>query len=134
MTLIDSNILIDILSSDRVWLQWSMEKLIKRSDFGPLIIDDIIYAEIATQAASQGGLDENLRDLDIQFNRIPKQALFAAAKAFQRYRATGGSRPNVLPDFFIGAHAQVTHTPILTRDTPRYRTYFPDVELITPEN
>jgi predicted nucleic acid-binding protein len=131
--LIDSNVLIDILSSDRVWLTWSMEALINRSGFGPLIIDDIIYAEIATHAASQGALDEGLRELDIQFERAPTQALFAAAKVFQRYRASGGSRSNVLPDFFIGAHAQAVQVPILTRDVRRYRTYFPDVELITPE-
>jgi hypothetical protein len=134
VTLVDSNILIDILSSDPIWLQWSTEQLIKRSDSGPLIINDIIYAEIATRAPSQGRLDDDLLDLDIQFDRIPKQSLFAAAKAFQRYRATGGSRPNVLPDFFIGAHAQFARMPILTRDIRRYRSYFPDVLLITPEN
>ena len=106
---------------------------LKRSDSGPLIIDDIIYAEIATRAPTQGRLDDDLRELDIQFDRIPKQSLFAAAKAFQRYRATGGSRPNVLPDFFIGAHAQFAHMPILTRDVRRYRAYFPDVELIAPQ-
>jgi predicted nucleic acid-binding protein len=133
VTLIDSNVLIDILSSDPVWLQWSTQQLVERSDFGPLVIDEIIYAEIATGAASQVELDRDLHELDIQFDRMPRQALFAAAKAFQRYRARGGTRHNVLPDFFIGAHAQAAHLPILTRDIRRYRTYFPEVALITPE-
>lgn len=132
MTLVDSNILIDILSSDPVWLQWSVEQLINRSDFGPLIVDEVIYAEIAVGTLSQGQLDEDLVDLDIQLEHIPREALFAAAKAFQRYRTAGGSRANILPDFFVGAHAQVLGCPLLTRDVRRYRTYFPRVTLVTP--
>jgi predicted nucleic acid-binding protein len=132
VTLIDSNILIDILSGDPVWLQWSVERLVLQSDFGAIIINDIVYAEVATYAASQSGLDHDLHDLGIRFERASRQALFAAAKTFQRYRAAGGSRPNVLPDFFIGAHAQTLACPILTRDVRRYKTYFPDVALITP--
>ncbi len=133
MTLIDSNILIDILSEDPVWLQWSVEQLVLQSDVGAIVINDIVYAEVAAYATSQEGLDGGLRDLGIRFDRIPRAALFTAAKAFQRYRAAGGSRPNVLPDFFIGAHAQAVGCPLLTRDVRRYRTYFPDVVLIRPQ-
>lgn len=132
MILVDSNILIDIFSSDSVWLQWSMHELASWSEQGPFIIDEIIYAEISARATSQRELDAALTELDIELSRIPREALFAAAKAFQRYRARGGNRQNVLPDFFVGAHAQIAHLPLLTRDVKRYRTYFPEVELISP--
>ena len=65
---------------------------------------------------------------------MPKTALFLAGEIFRRYRRAGGVRTGVLADFFIGAHAQVIGSPILTRDVRRYRTYFPEVELITPVN
>jgi predicted nucleic acid-binding protein len=133
VTLVDSNVLIDIFSNDPVWLGWSTQQLAVRSGLGELIIDDVIYAEVATYASSASALDENLRDLDVQFRRIPRPALFAAAKAFRRYRSRGGSRPNVLPDFFIGAHAQERGCALLTRDVRRYRTYFPGLVLITPD-
>jgi predicted nucleic acid-binding protein len=63
---------------------------------------------------------------------IPKVALFAAGKAFRAYRDAGGSRENVLLDFFIGAHALILGMPLLTRDPKPFRTYFPTLELITP--
>jgi predicted nucleic acid-binding protein len=109
-----------------------MQQLVRRAGLGPLIIDEIIYAEVAARASSQHRLDKELHELGIDFHRISRHALFHAAKAFQRYRATGGSRPGILPDFFIGAHARAAGLPILTRDPRRYRTYFPEVELITP--
>jgi predicted nucleic acid-binding protein len=78
-------------------------------------------------------LQEVLSELDLQFERTPLHALFVAGKAFRRYRQAGGPRTGILPEFFIGAHAQVARARILTRDTRRYRTYFPEVELIAPE-
>ena len=63
---------------------------------------------------------------------MPRAGLFLAGKAFQRYRATGGRRTGVLPDLFIGAHAAVTGMTLLTRAPLRYRSYFPNVALVTP--
>jgi len=69
----------------------------------------------------------------ITMEDIPRAALFLAGKVFRRYRAAGGNRTGVLPDFFIGAHAAVSGLPLLTRDIQRYRTYYPTVNLIAPQ-
>lgn len=134
MTLVDSNVLIDILSNDRKWFAWSLTNLEHRAAEGPLIINEIIYAELSIQLRSQAELDEAIVALGVELRRIPEPALFLAGKVFRRYRQGGGVRTGVLPDFFIGAHAQISDLPLLTRDVGRYRTYFPKVALISPED
>lgn len=133
MTLVDSNVLIDILSSDRVWLDWSLSSLQRCSTNGPLIINEIVYTEMSIQLPSQELLDEAVAILNVTMHRTPKEALFLAGKAFRQYRRARGIRNGVLPDFFIGAHAQIERLPLLTRDPRRYRTYFPEVMLIAPD-
>jgi predicted nucleic acid-binding protein len=132
MTLVDTNVLLDILSNNPVWSEWSLRQLAQRAGLGPVNINEIVYAEISARMESQPEVDQALEDLYVGFDRMPMHALFLAGKAFGRYRSSGGVRTGVLPDFFIGAHAQVLGCPLLTRDVRRYRTYFPDVELITP--
>jgi predicted nucleic acid-binding protein len=132
VTLVDTNVLVDILSNDPNWREWSEAHLVERSVEGPLVINEIVYAELAARFARQDQLDNEISDLDLTFMRMPKSALFSAGRAFERYRHSGGTRTGVLPDLFIGAHAEVNQWPLLTRDTRRYLTYFPKVELITP--
>ena len=93
----------------------------------------MIYAELSAGFANEADVEETLTELDVAFHRTSVPALFLAGKAYLRYRRAGGSRTGVLPDFFIGAHAQVTGLPILTRDPRPYRTYFPEVEVIAPD-
>ena len=132
MTLVDSNVILDVVTDGEAWADWSQEQLEQAASAGPLIINDVIYAEISTRYSTVEDVDAMLRNLDIRVATIPRPALFLAGKAYLRYRATGGVRTGVLPDFFIGAHAAVEQRPLLTRDAQRYRTYFPTVELITP--
>ena len=133
MTLVDSNILVDVISKDPRWLSWSVEQLDRCAAIGPLYYDEIVYAELAVKIESEAVLDEALQIVGAEFSPIPKSALFLAGKVFERYRTSGGRRASNLPDFFIGAHAQVTGLPLLTRDVARYRTYFPRVKLIAPD-
>jgi hypothetical protein len=133
LTLIDTSVLIDILLDDPKWRLWSEQMLDRRAVQGALFISDIVYAELSSHFERERELTLAMASLDIVQRRIPARALFVAGRAFRRYRQAGGPRLSVLPDFFIGAHAQVETLPILTRDTRRYRTYFPDVELIAPE-
>jgi predicted nucleic acid-binding protein len=132
MTLVDSNVLLDVVTDGEVWADWSQGQLEQAASVGPLIINDVIYAEISTRFAAVEDLDAVLQGLDIDVIAMPRAALFLAGKAYLRYRSSGGSRTGVLTDFFIGAHAAVEQRPLLTRDVRRYRTYFPTVELITP--
>jgi predicted nucleic acid-binding protein len=132
MTLVDTNVLLDILNNNPQWAAWSIASLRNRAAHGTLLINEIVYSELAANVPTQAALDEAIRTMRIRMERTPEPALFLAGVAFRRYRRSGGVRTGVLPDFFIGAHAQVARTPLLTRDRARYRTYFPDVTLITP--
>jgi predicted nucleic acid-binding protein len=132
VTLVDTDVLIDILSNDPNWRAWSQRLLENRGSEGPLLINDIVYAELSARFTSEEQLDAEISELNVVLQRLPKPALFLAGQAYERYRRAGGTRTGVLPDFFIGAHAQIARWPLLTRDVRRYRTYFPDVELIMP--
>jgi len=132
MTLVDSNVLLDLVTDGQVWADWSQEQLERAALNEPLFINDLIYAEVSARYSAIEDFDAMLSDLNIEVMPIPRAALFLAGKAFLRYRAGGGVRTGVLADFFIGAHAVVARLPLLTRDARRYTTYFPTIELITP--
>jgi len=132
VTLVDTNVLIDILSADPIWSSWSLGQLLRRSTEGALLINEVIYAELSIRIETQTELDAIMADLNVGLERTPKRALFLAGKAFKQYRTAGGIRTGVLPDFFIGAHAEVAGLTILTRDARRYAQYFPDVKVVAP--
>lgn len=130
--LVDTNVLLDVATDDVAWVDWSIQKLEEAALQGPLLINDVIYAELSVRFTEIETLDAFVAEGGLTHAPIPRAALFLAAKAFQRYRASGGPRTGVLPDFFIGAHAAVQGLPLLTRDGGRYRGYFPTLELIAP--
>ena len=132
MILVDSNVLIDVAAYDPVWSQWSVSQLQAAALQDTLFINDVIYAELSVRFPTISDLDRFISDSQVSTASIPRDALFISGKAFLKYRRSGGKRTGVLPDFFIGAHAAVLGVPLLTRDTRRYRTYFPTVELIAP--
>lgn len=132
MTLVDTNVLIDILSRDQNWRSWSASALARQSQYGPLLINEIVYAELACRYTSHKALDAAVDELDLQLEWLPRSALHIAGQTFANYRRSGGIRTSILADFFIGAHAAASGLPILTRDARRYRNHFPNVELITP--
>lgn len=132
MTLVDTNVLLDLVTADPVWADWSIASLEAASLLGPLYINGIVYAELSIRYERIELLDQFVAQADLEMVDLPRPALFLAGKAFSQYRRAGGTRSGVLPDFFIGAHAAVSRLPLLTRDEGRYRTYFPTVELISP--
>lgn len=132
MTLVDTNILLDLVTDDPVWADWSIAQLEAASVNGPLLINDVVYAELAVRYERIEDLEAFLDQAGIEVAPMPRAALFLAGKAFARYRRSNGKRTGVLPDFFIGSHAAISRLPLLTRDVGRYRTCFPTVSLITP--
>lgn len=134
MILVDTNILIDTFSVEHPWKEWSSQKLVELSDTDYLCINSIIFAEFSAFYSSFAEAHRQLPESLYERTEIPYEAAYLAGQAFKLYRQRGGPRLRTLPDFFIGAHAQVAHIPILTRDTEGYRTYFPDVKLIAPES
>jgi len=132
VTLVDTNVLLDLVTDDPVWADWSVAQLDAASFNGPLLINDVVYAELAVRYDRIEDLEAFLDQAGIEAAAMPREALFLAGKVFARYRRSGGVRTGVLPDFFIGSHAAVSHLPLLTRDVDRYRTYFPSLVLIAP--
>lgn len=133
MTLVDTNVLLDIATNDPNWSAWSVRQLDAAAIRGPVLIDAVVYAEFSIGYSRIEEVDEVLEDVGLKLAEAPRAALFLAGKAFQRYRAQRGPRGSVLPDFFIGAHAAVAGLQLLTRDARRYRAYFPWVEFIAPD-
>ena len=129
----DTNVLVDVLEDDPDWADWSVRQLRAQSQVHELLINPVIYAELSLTFDSVQSLDDAIEGMGIIVKELPRPALFLAGKAFVKYRRGGGSKGNVLADFFIGAHAAVLGCSILTRDARRYRSYFPSVSLLTPQ-
>jgi predicted nucleic acid-binding protein len=130
--LFDTNVLLDIATADRIWLAWSENQFRTAAAQGPILINPIIYAELAPAFASTADLDRWLDPAVFQRLPLPYPAGWLAAQAFVKYRRGGGAKTSPLPDFYIGAHAEIEKRTLITRDAARYRTYFPDVPLIAP--
>jgi predicted nucleic acid-binding protein len=132
MVLVDTNVLVDVLERDPQWWNWSVGQLRRLSVTDVLAINAVIYAELACTHTSSTLLDQKISTMNLVFENIPRTAAFLAGKAYILYRKRGGTKANVLADFFVGAHAAVAGCPLLTRDTRRYEAYFPNVRLIHP--
>jgi predicted nucleic acid-binding protein len=130
--MVDTNVLVDVLEDDPDWAEWSLVQLRAQSQVHDLIINPVIYAELSLAFDSVQRLDRVIASMGISLHDLPRPALFLAGRAFVKYRRAGGSKANVLADFFIGAHAAVIDCAILTRDPRRYRNYFPTVAVLTP--
>jgi predicted nucleic acid-binding protein len=131
--LVDTNVLVDVAIRDQQWLSWSRGQLMRLAREEPLVINPIIYSEFSVRYTDRDQVEELLPQSDFHRENLPWAAAFAAGVAFRIYRRAGGGRDRVLPDFLIGAHAAIRNHKILTRDPKGYRTYFPDVPLISPE-
>lgn len=132
MTLVDTNVLLDLATGDPRWADWSIRQLELAAARGPLIVNDISYAELSVRFEKIEVVDRFMEDGRFELVATPRAGLFLAGKVYRSYRERGGLRSGVLPDFLIGAHAAVAGLALLTRDIGRYRTYYPTVELITP--
>lgn len=133
-TLVDSSVLLDVLTEDPTWSSWSAAELAAARDAGGLVINPIVYAEVSAGFDRIEDLDEALPDSEFDREPLPYDAGFLAGKAYLNYRRRGGQRRSPLPDFYIGAHAAVRRYRLLTRDAARFRTYFPSVEVRAPES
>jgi hypothetical protein len=131
-TLVDSNVILDILTEDPDWLDWSASALARQADAGSLVVNPVIYAEVAARFERIEDLEEALPVEYYRRDPLPWEAAFLAGRCFVRYRRAGGQRRSPLPDFYIGAHALVSGLTLLTRDARRYRTYFPKLRVIAP--
>jgi len=130
--LVDSNVLLDLMTEDPRWLTWSAEAVKKAADSSRLVVNPVIYGEVSVRYSRIEDLDAALPKEMFDREAIPYEAAFLAGKSFLAYQRRGGVKRAPLPDFFIGAHAAIAGYQLLTRDAARYRTYFPSVSLIAP--
>lgn len=133
MLIVDTNVLLDVLENDAQWAEWSVRQLRAQAQVHELFINPVIYSELSLAFDSVKAMDDIIEGMGLGFQELPRPALFLAGRAFVKYRREGGTKANVLTDFFIGAHAAVQSCGILTRDGRRYRNYFPTVMVVTPE-
>lgn len=130
--LVDSNVILDILTEDKKWFSWSSKTLARYAEQNILVINPNIYAEVSISFDRIEDLEDLLSPSYFRRDPLPWEAAFLAGKCFLAYRRKGGGKRSPLPDFFIGAHATIAGMPLLTRDVSRYRTYFPNLNLIAP--
>jgi len=132
MLLVDTNVLVDVLQNDAQWAEWSIAQLRAQAQLHQLVINPVIYAELSLSFSTFEALDRVVATMELAMHEVPRPALFLAGKAYLQYRRRGGVKTQVLPDFFIGAHAAVEGWPLLTRDASRFRSYFPRLAVIAP--
>ena len=130
--LVDSNVLLDVLTEDADWYGRSSARLAAVAEDHALVINPVVYAEVSIGFARIEEVEAAMPADVFRREALPWEAAFLAGKCFLRYRRSGGSRRSPLPDCYIGAHAAVRGIPLLTRDAARYRTYFPRLELLLP--
>jgi predicted nucleic acid-binding protein len=131
--LVDANVLLDIATNDPVWFDWSAEALAEAGATARLVINPLIYAELSVAHSRIEALEAALPEDVFHREPLPWPAGFLAGKAYLGYRRRGGTRRSPLPDFYIGAHAAIRGYRLLSRDRGRYQTYFPKVDVISPD-
>ena len=131
-TLVDSNVVLDVLTEDDEWFDWSADRLAAAASIGPIVINPIIYAEVSPRFERIEDLEEALPADYYRRVPLPWEAAFLAGQCFIKYRRRGCERRSPMPDFYIGAHAAVSGLTLLTRDARRYRTYFPTLRIVSP--
>ena len=132
--LVDSNVLIDLLEDDPNWADWSEAQLTPLAEAGLAVINPIIYAEVAANFATIEALNAAVQSFNLQREPLPWDTAFLASQAFKLYRRRGGQCSSPFPDFYIGAHASLAGYALLTRDSRRYREYFPKLKIVSPNN
>ncbi|OGK77449.1 MAG: DNA-binding protein [Candidatus Rokubacteria bacterium GWC2_70_16] len=130
--LVDSNVILDVVTEDTTWFEWSSGQLARLAEDHVLVINPIVYSEVSVGFERIEDVDAALPADFFRREALPWEAAFLAAKCFLRYRRAGGRKRSPLPDFYVGAHAAVRGLPLLTRDARRYRSYFPRLTLVAP--
>ena len=132
IVLVDSCVITDLGDPESEWYEWSASTLENLDESNALAINPVIYTECSIGYETIEEVETLFETLAFDYHEVPREALFLAGRAFVSYRRRKGVKTNVLPDFFIGAHAAVEGYKLVTRDKSRFANYFPSVELILP--
>jgi predicted nucleic acid-binding protein len=133
MIFVDSNALIDLSSGREPWVNWSRSAVADACASGPVVINAVVFAELAPNFTSIDILSGFLETVGIEVVDLSRAAAYRAGQAFAAYRQAGGKRDAILADFLIGGHASALGAALLTRDRQRFAGYFPELKVIAPE-
>jgi predicted nucleic acid-binding protein len=132
ITALDTNVLLDILLPNEKLYDASAGALEKAAIEGSVVICEVVYAELCAHFRTRRECDEFLLDTGIRIESLGRAACFLASRTWLTYRLHGGKRSRILPDFLIGAHAQLHAARLLSRDRGFYRESFPSLTLMDP--
>ncbi len=133
IVLVDTCVIADLADPEGAWFEWSASTLERLDQTHKLVINPIIYSECSVAFETIEEVEQLFEGLRLEIRELSRESLFLAGKAFLQYRRNKGQKGNVLPDFFIGAHAAVENFTLVTRDLNRFSTYFPSLEIVTPD-
>lgn len=131
MIAIDSSVLLDLLADGpeadaaEVCLRQSLS-------VGPVVICDVVLAEICTALRDGSEALGALEEMSIRFDPLEPKSALRAGEMQRRYRQRGSGHARTIPDFLIGAHALMQCDGLITRDDTFYRDYFKGLKLIVP--
>lgn len=131
-TFFDTSALFAAINRTEPHHRWSQNQLAKCKAQGPVVITDIVYCEFSVGMATQAEVDRVVQLLALERYPGNDAILFRAGKAFLQYRKSKGTKTNVLPDFLIGAAAEVSGAPLVTANASHFVTYFPTLKIIEP--
>jgi predicted nucleic acid-binding protein len=131
-TFLDTNVLIYLLDEGSQHHEWSIDQLANCKAKGPAVVSDIVYCEMAVGMATQEEVDAAVAKFALERAPNSDEVLFRAAMAFQQYKKNGGPKSRVLPDFLVGAIAEVAGAALVTVNGGDFKNYFPTLNVISP--
>jgi predicted nucleic acid-binding protein len=128
---LDASVLLTVFNQEPGAEDW-MEILIQARRQGPLVLCEVVYAEVAPAFDSRAELDKVLADMGARLDPIGTEAAWLAGQTFKRYRGDGGPREHLIPDFLIAAHATLQAGRLAAKDRGYLRRYFSDLAVLRP--
>ena len=132
-TAIDSSVLLDVLVPGGPFHSVSIKALKATYNEGALVACEVVWAEIRAHFLNDEMFDQTVRVLGLSFDPVSDKAAKLAGQLWREYRAARRARQDhLVPDFLVGAHAQLQADRLLTRDRGFYRQYFTGIKILDP--